>query len=215
MALGDKKEEVNPRRPSQAPVVPAGRRGRRPLTSPAQLERAAFDLFDRQGFEVTTVEDIAAAVGVSRRTFFRYFDSKNDVVWGGFSDQLTRMRQCFAACPPDQPVMDAVRCVVVDFNRFDPAEVPWHRKRMELILKVPALQAHSTLRYQEWREVVAEFVGDRMGAAHTDLLPRAVAYAALGVAVAGYENWLEHPASDLATVLDQALRSLGQGFALQ
>ncbi|MBF6288660.1 mycofactocin system transcriptional regulator [Nocardia cyriacigeorgica] len=212
MALGDKKEEGSTQLP-QRPVVTAVRRGRRPLTSPEHLERAAFDLFDRQGFDLTTVEDIATAVGVSRRTFFRYFDSKNDVVWGGFSDQLQWMRQRFAACPHDQPIMDAVRCVVVDFNRFDPAQVPWHRKRMELILKVPALQAHSALRYREWREVVAEFVGDRMGVADTDLLPQAVAYAALGVAVAGYENWLEHPDSDLAAVLDKAFRSLGQGFA--
>src|SRR5690348_560129 len=147
MSPSDKMEGVA----AEKPVTPRVRAGRKPSTSADELERVAFELFEQRGFDDTTVEDIAAAVGVSKRTFFRYFESKNDVVWGNFSDQLQAMRDLFDRCPPDQPIADAVRTVVVEFNRFDPAQVPWHRKRMELILKVPALQAHSTLRYQEWR----------------------------------------------------------------
>ncbi|MBF5001853.1 mycofactocin system transcriptional regulator [Nocardia sp. BSTN01] len=197
---------------AEKPVVPRARAGRRPSTSADELERVAFELFEQRGFDDTTVEDIAAAVGVSKRTFFRYFESKNDVVWGNFSDQLQAMRALFDRCPPDQPVTDAVRSVVVEFNRFDPAQVPWHRKRMELILKVPALQAHSTLRYQEWRNVVAEFVAARLGVDTRDLLAQVAAYCALGVAIAGYEHWLDHPGQELADILDRALRSWGSGF---
>src|SRR6266568_4400382 len=167
--------------------APATRPGRRRSTSAAELERAAFELFERDGFEATTVEDIAAAVGISKRSFFRYFESKNDVVWGDFDTQLGVMRERFARCPDDQPVMDAVRSVVVEFNRFDPAQAPWHRKRMELILKVPALQAHSSLRYRDWVEVVADFAGRRLGVSALELFPQSIANAALGVAVAAYE----------------------------
>src|SRR5579863_5655824 len=53
--------------------------GRRRVTSQAELEHIAFDLFEANGFEQTTVEDIATAAGIGRRTFFRYFPSKNDV----------------------------------------------------------------------------------------------------------------------------------------
>ncbi|WP_036570961.1 mycofactocin system transcriptional regulator [Nocardia sp. BMG51109] len=197
----------------QSPGV-RGRAGRRPSTSPVELERAAFELFERDGFDETTVEGIAAAVGVSKRTFFRYFESKNDVVWGSFTEQLQAMRELFARCPPEQPVMDAVRTVVVEFNRFDPAQVPWHRKRMELILKVPALQAHSTLRYREWRDVVAEFAAARLGVAANELRPQVISHCALGVAVAGYEHWLDRPGEDLADVLDRAMSGLNSGFAL-
>ncbi|MFE3000553.1 mycofactocin system transcriptional regulator [Nocardia sp. NPDC059246] len=199
--------------PGQGRVGHPGKRGRRPSTSAAELEKAAFELFERRGFDATAVDDIAAAVGISRRTFFRYFESKNDVVWGSFSEQLQVMRERFAQCPVDQPIMEAIRDVVVDFNRFDRAQVPWHRKRMELILGVPALQAHSTLRYAEWRAVVAEFVGQRLGVPVHDLLPQTIGHATLGVAVAAYEHWLAVPDSDLSDVLDRGLRSLAAGFA--
>lgn len=195
---------------SELPVRP----GRRRSTSPYELEKVAFELFGSKGFEATTVDEIAAAAGIGRRTFFRYFESKNDVVWGSFSDHLGYMRARFAECPADQPLMDAVRTVVVDFNRFDPGEVPWHRRRMELILRVPALQAHSTLRYAEWRAVVAEFVATRLGLDTDTLVPQALAYAALGVALAAYEHWLITPDSDLTRILDTAFRNLASGFSL-
>lgn len=195
-------------------VPTRGRTGRRPSTSAVELERAAFELFEVRGFDETTVGDIAAAVGVSKRTFFRYFESKNDVVWGNFTGQLQAMRDLFDRCPADQPVADAVRAVVVAFNRFDPAQVPWHRKRMDLILKVPALQAHSTLRYQEWRTVVADFIAGRLGVDRRDLRPQVASYCALGVAMAGYEHWLDHPDEELADILDRALSSWSSGFGL-
>ncbi|WP_342749041.1 mycofactocin system transcriptional regulator [Nocardia nova] len=211
MSPSDKMEGVA----AEKPVTPRVRAGRKPSTSADELERVAFELFEQRGFDDTTVEDIAAAVGVSKRTFFRYFESKNDVVWGNFSDQLQAMRDLFDRCPPEQPVADAVRSVVVEFNRFDPAQVPWHRKRMELILKVPALQAHSTLRYQEWRNVVAEFVAARLGVGTRDLLAQVAGHCALGVAIAGYEHWLDHPDQELTDILDRALRSWGSGFGAQ
>lgn len=174
----------------------------------------AFELFAERGFDATTVDDIAAAAGIGRRTFFRYFDSKNDIVWGSFSSQLEVMREGFRRCPPDQSLMAGLRSVVIDFNRFDPAEVPWHRRRMELILRVPTLQAHATLRYAEWRAVVAEFAAQRLGVAPENLAPQAIAYATLGVALAAYEHWLGHPDQRLADILDAGFRELATGFAV-
>lgn len=198
--------------PSDRHSGPSVRRGRRPSTSPHELEKVAFELFDERGFDATTVDDIARAAGIGRRTFFRYFESKNDVVWGSFTEQLEFMRQQFDACPPDQPLMEAVRTVVVDFNRVDAAEIPRHRRRMELILRVPALQAHSTLRFADWRTVVAEFVAQRLRLRQDSLLPQAIAYAALGVALAAYEHWLANADRQLVDILDRALHDLATGF---
>jgi TetR/AcrR family transcriptional regulator, regulator of mycofactocin system len=74
--------------------------GRRPSTSRAELERVALDLFTSRGFEETTVDDVAAAAGIGRRTFFRYYASKNDAVWGDFDAQLEKLRQWFDQCTP-------------------------------------------------------------------------------------------------------------------
>jgi TetR/AcrR family transcriptional regulator, regulator of mycofactocin system len=193
-------------------IVPAGRRK---ITSRAELEQVAFDLFDRHGFEHTTIDDIASAAGIGRRTFFRYFRSKNDVPWGNFDTELARMRRRLNAVPAGEPLMDAIRRVVIDFNRVAPEQTPAHRRRMELILRVPALQAHSTLRYAAWRQVIADFVADRTGLAADALLPQAIAYAMLGVAVAAYEQWLRGTDDDLSELLDAAMRTLTSAIALR
>jgi len=182
--------------------------GRRKITTRAELERVAFDLFDRQGFEQTTIDDIASAGGIGRRTFFRYFPSKNDVVWGDFDAELERMRRRLDALPAGTPLMDAIRDAIVDFNRIAPEQVTAHRRRMEYILRVPALQAHSTLRYAAWRQVIADFVARRTGRPPGGLLPQAIAHAMLGVAIAAYEQWLASDDGDLCDLLDTAVRTL-------
>jgi mycofactocin system transcriptional regulator len=199
--------------PAPAAVSGTGHPGRRRATSRAELEQVAFALFAAHGFDATTVDEIAAAAGIGRRTFFRYFPSKNDVPWGAFEDELERMRVRLKACPPEIPLMDAIRLALIDFNRVAPVQVPLHRRRMELILRVPALLAHSTLRFTAWRAVIAEFAAERTGRRPDDLAPQAIAHAVLGVSVAAYEHWLDDPASDLGTLLDNAMRELGTAFS--
>jgi len=198
--------------PASPAVSGAGHPGRRRVTSRAELEQTAFALFTARGFDATTVDEIAAAAGIGRRTFFRYFPSKNDIPWGAFEDELERMRVRLKACPPEVPLMDAIRVALIDFNRVTPAQVPFHRRRMELILRVPTLLAHSTLRFTAWREVVAEFVAERTGRRPDDLAPQAIAHAVLGVAIAAYEHWLDDPGSDLGALLDNAMRQLAGAF---
>jgi TetR/AcrR family transcriptional regulator, regulator of mycofactocin system len=198
--------------PASPAVSGAGHPGRRRATSRAELEQAAFTLFATRGFDATTVDEIAAAAGIGRRTFFRYFPSKNDIPWGAFEQELDRMRVRLKACPPEVPLMDAIRVALIDFNRVAPAQVPLHRRRMELILRVPTLLAHSTLRFSAWREVVAEFAAERTGMRKDDLAPQAIAHAVLGVAIAAYEHWLDDPGSDLGALLDDAMRQLGAAF---
>jgi TetR/AcrR family transcriptional regulator, regulator of mycofactocin system len=190
----------------------AGRPGRKRVTSRAELEHVAFILFDRQGFERTTIDDIALAAGIGRRTFFRYFPSKNDVAWGSFDEELERMRLRLKAFPPDLPLMDAVRVAIVDFNTFSAEQIPWHRRRMRLILRTPALQAHSTLRYAAWRQVIDEFAAERTGQPPDALAPRTIGYVALGVAIAAYEQWLEAEGADLRDLLDSAMRQAAAAF---
>jgi mycofactocin system transcriptional regulator len=193
----------------------AGARGRKPATSRAELEHVAFELFDSQGFEQVTVDDIATAAGIGRRTFFRYFASKNDVVWGEFDAALEEMHERLRASPGDIPLMAAIRASLLDFNRVDEQEEPWLRRRMRFILRVPALQAHSTLRYADWRAVLAEFIGRRLGVPADSMVPQAIAHATLGVSVAAYEQWLARPEAGLQDLLAESMDSLATGFGLR
>jgi mycofactocin system transcriptional regulator len=191
------------------------RAGRPPVTTRVELEQVALELFADHGFEATTVDDIAASAGISRRTFFRYYDSKNDVVWGDFDSLLGRMAQWLAATADEVPLVDALRAAVIQFNAVPPELEPAHRERMALILRVPALQAHSTLRYEAWRGVVATFAARRLDRPVDSFGPQLVGHLALGAAVAAYEQWLGDEEADLGALLADAFALLPGDEALR
>ncbi len=182
--------------------------GRRAVTDHAAIERAAFKLFGEQGFDETTMEQIAAAVGVGRRTLFRYFPSKNDIPWGQFDLSLRAFAAQLASVPRDVPIADAVHRCVLAFNDFDEQSLPQHRIRMRLILGTPTLQAHSALRYAAWRAVIEEYVADRLDVSRDALLPRLVGHVSLALAVSSYEQWLLEPGSKLTSILQAQMDAL-------
>jgi mycofactocin system transcriptional regulator len=187
-------------------------RGRPAATSRQDVARAALDLFARQGYDQTTVDEIAAAVGISRRTFFRYYESKPDVVWGEFDAELGRLRDLLAEAPDDEPLMDVLRRSVIATNRFGAGELDELRIRMVLISTVPTLVAHSAVRYEEWCDAVAGFAASRLGGSPGDLAPQTVARAALGAAMAAFACWARSSGNDLAAEVDRAFRLLATGF---
>lgn len=187
--------------------------GRPPTINHLEVEVAALELFSSRGFEATTVADIAEAVGVTRRTIFRYFASKNDIVWGDFDRVIRRLRAAFAEEGPEVPLMDALRRAVLASNRYEPDQTPGLRIRMTLITTVPALQAHSMLRYADWSTAVAEMTAERLGAKPTDLAPQALGAAALGASMAAFKQWVENPEADLEDLLEDAHHLLANGFA--
>jgi TetR/AcrR family transcriptional regulator, regulator of mycofactocin system len=182
--------------------------GRPPATSHAEIERAAFRLFARRGFDGTTLDAIAGEVGISRRTLLRYYDSKNDIPWGRFAQTLDGFRATLAATPADLPLYEAVHASVLAFNHFDLDAHPSHRERMQLILRTPTLQAHSVLRYGEWRRVIAEHVALRLDLRPDDLLPCTVGQVSLALTLSAYTHWLDHPDLALRDLLDTALAGL-------
>ena len=170
-------------------------------------------LFRTRGFEQTTVDEIAAELGIGRRTLFRYFPSKNDIVWGDFDSVLDRLRTEFAARDPAAPMMDTLREAVVASNTYPAELLPELRTRIMLIMRVPVLQAHSMLRYAAWRRVVTEFAADRTGASAGDLLPQTLGNAALAASTSAFGYWVDVPDSDLLALLDRCYRMLAAGFA--
>jgi TetR/AcrR family transcriptional regulator, regulator of mycofactocin system len=189
-----------------------GRRGRPRGTSARELELISLRMFTEQGFDDTTVERIAAAAGVSKRTFFRYFDSKADVLWHAFDGEVRSLRAAFAAVPPQAPLMAAIRQVVVGVNSYRAEDVPELRTRMHLIGSVPALQASAAQHYDDWERAVSEFAAARLGQPAGSLYPLAIGRATLAVCRSAYDRWADRADADLTVYLDQALRALAAGF---
>lgn len=191
---------------------PPSRVGRRPSTTRGDISDLGIALFATKGFDETSVDDIADAAGIARRTFFRYFPSKNAVPWGDFDAQLTALRDLLAALPIDISLSDGIRSALLQFNTFPDDETAVHRQRMELILRNPALQGYSTLMYEGWREVIAEYVALRTNSAPTDHFPRTVGWMVLGVAMSAYEQWLTDEKLDLAELLTDGTVVLYSGL---
>jgi mycofactocin system transcriptional regulator len=192
---------------------PAGaRRGRPPGTSRRELELIALRLFTDQGFDDTTIEQIAAEAGVSKRTFFRYFSSKASVLWSEFDHEVATIRAALAQVPAEVPMMDAIRRAVVSSNHYGLPDVPELRLRMNLIGTVPALESSAAVHYGAWEQAISDFAATRIGQPADSLYPLAVGRATLAACRAAYDRWSARADADLTFYLDAALAALAAGF---
>ena len=184
--------------------------GRRRSTSWEHISNVAIDLFAARGFDDVSVDDVAEAAGIARRTLFRYYPSKNAIPWGDFDAHLNLMRELLAEGDQRGDIAVALRTALLAFNRFDDAER--HRQRMRLILGTDALQAHSMTMYAGWRTVVAEYVARRRGEKPDGLVPQTAAWALLGVALTAYEQWLADESVSLERLLGDSFDVVGAGL---
>jgi mycofactocin system transcriptional regulator len=189
------------------------RRGRPPGTSPRELELIALRLFTDRGFDDATIDDIAAEAGVSSRTFFRYFDTKSDVLWVQFDREVDALRTALANIDPDLPLLEGVRRAVVSVNSYTADDVPELRTRISLISSVPALQASAAVHYDAWESAVIEHAARRLGVSPQSLLPRAIGRATLAVCRAAFEVWVSAADADLTRYIDHAITAMANGFA--
>ncbi|MFT4199417.1 mycofactocin system transcriptional regulator [Gordonia sp. (in: high G+C Gram-positive bacteria)] len=189
---------------------------RRPVTTRTRISDVAIDLFDRDGFEETSVDDVATAAGIARRTLFRYYPSKNAIAWGDFDAHLDDMRALLEGLPDDLPLADALARALVEFNDVPDDQVARHRRRMRLLLTVPALQAHSMLMYADWRQTIAGYAARRLHQGADDYQPQLIGWLALGTALAAYDQWLADPldpgAQGLRALLVEGSRLLAVGI---
>lgn len=193
------------------PSAPRGR-GRAKSTSKEEVARIGLALSIERGFDVLTIDDIAQAAGIGRRTFFRYFHSKNDVPWGDFEELLTAFRGVLSEAN-ELPMLDAIHIAVRAFNDVPAEERENHRDRMRILLTTPELVAHSNIRYAAWREAIADFASHRLGVTDSSPVPQAVAWACLGMLLAAYEQWIDDDAADLLELIDESFRAFGAIFS--
>src|SRR6188472_2520376 len=186
--------------------------GRRRSTTWDHISNVAIDLFAAHGFDEVSVDDVAEASGIGRRTLFRYYPSKNALPWGDFDAHLNHMRDLLNDLKSDVPIGEALRTALLAFNSFDEQETARHRQRMRVILQTEALQAYSMTMYAGWRAVVVTFVARRMGMKETDVVPQTVAWTMLGAALSAYQHWLDDESVSLPQALGDAFDTVNDGL---
>jgi len=186
--------------------------GRRRSTTWDHISNVAIELFAARGFDEVSVDDVAQAAGIARRTLFRYYPSKNALPWGDFDAHLEHLRDLLDNTDAGVAIDDALRTALLAFNTFGAEETARHRQRMRVILETEALQAYSMTMYAGWRSVVAAFVARRLHLKAGDLIPQTVAWTMLGVALSAYEHWLADESVPLAQALGDAFDTIRDGL---
>ncbi len=161
-------------------------RARKKLLVRDVIEHVALALFDQRGYEATTVEEIAAEVGISPRTFFRYFPSKEDVVFAHHADALARLRNVLdERLRGGAGVLAAVRAATVALQD-DADQRELEQTRLRVIRVTPGLTARRyalSVEYEaEITAAITPSLGDDQGAWMRAMLVASAAMGALRAA---------------------------------
>ncbi|GAB7006033.1 TetR family transcriptional regulator [Nocardioides sp. AN3] len=172
----------------------------------AEVQRQAWLLFAEHGFEATTVDRIAAASGMSRRTFFRYFASKDDLVLSRMVESGTELVSHLAARPAEESPWAALRGAFQVIVERQVANAERSRRLQLLLRDEPAVRATVEEWRRRWTALIAPVIAPRM-ADHdqADLCAEAVARSALECLEAAQERWAELEDADLGRLVDAAM----------
>ncbi|MFF9622903.1 TetR family transcriptional regulator [Streptomyces griseosporeus] len=174
-----------------------------------ELTRAALDLLARKGFDAVTVDDIVGAAGVSKRTFFRYFASKEDVVVQFLGEMGTGMRAALAERPAEEPPSVALRQTVWSAVDACAGHGEQTLRVVRLILGTPALLARFLERQAQWRDALAEELARRLDLGPASLYPQLAAGAALTAFDTVLQRWSAGEGDqDPAALTDEAFAVL-------
>jgi AcrR family transcriptional regulator len=172
-----------------------------------RLEEAAMELFDERGFEDTTVADIAERAGLTKRTFFRYFGDKREVLFSGTEPLQAKFVEAIAGAPADAAPLDAVALgldAMADLLETLGGERP--RRRQAIINANPDLQERELIKLTGFAAAGATALRDR-GVAE----PAASLAAEAGIAVLriAFEQWAAGPrGQDIHELLRDSLAEL-------
>jgi AcrR family transcriptional regulator len=191
-----------------------GLRERKKQKTRWSIQEHALRLFQEQGYEQTTVDQIAAAAEISPSTFFRYFKTKEDVVIQDEYDPL--LLSLIAQEPSDRPFIPALRHVMsMAFSQMGRAELDKILQRTRLSMSVPALRMRMLDNFNGSLDMLAGAVAARTGRDPGELEVRAFAGAVTGAMVAAIYTWVEGDAEDdLGKLLDRAMAHLESGLTL-
>lgn len=200
-----------------------GLREQKKLATKAALHEAAIRLAVRDGYDAVTVEAIADAAGVSRRTFSNYFSSKEEAVLYGDSTRLQSLLDAVAARPAEDSAWTALRAatnsVLRELQRRrrecrDEDEPDW-LTRARLIRSHPVLLSRQAAAYASFERALADELVHRLPQESGNSVMRARVIAACFLAAlrVGTQTWLDHSTdASLSEIIDEVLAEAGRRF---
>ena len=198
---------------SEAEVRP-GLRERKKAKTRAAIQEQALRLFREQGYERTTVEQIAEAAEVSPSTFFRYFPTKEDVVLYDALDPL--LIEAFRRQPPELTSLQAMReAMHLVWGALTTEQMDEQIERGRLAYEVPALRERYVMEMVRTVGLMVDLVAERLGRPADDLEIRVATGAAMGGVLAAMLPMYDgRPGVDAIALVDRAVDVLERGITL-
>jgi len=174
-----------------------------------EIARAAWLLFAKRGYEATTVDQVARAAGVGRRTFFRYFSSKDDIVVGTADSLAEDFLAAFAERPPEEAPIDSIRHALSPVLAPRLADLAGSRAIIRQLRESPTLRRALLARHARMEERLAALVARRTGAnLRKDPTPALVAFVARAVMDTAFNVWYDQRRTDVPALVDELFETL-------
>ncbi|MEU5957478.1 TetR family transcriptional regulator [Streptomyces sp. NPDC047525] len=189
-----------------------GLRERKKLKTRIAIREATYRLINEQGYDATTVEQIAEAAEVSPSTVFRYFPTKEDIVLTDEYDPL--LEDELRARPADEPIVESLRHVLrraVGLGFTEEPEVS--RLRTRLMIEVPAVRSRMLESMSVTGRMLCRVIAERTGRDPAELEVRVFSMGLIGALTETSAYWAEHGhEDDLGELVDRTLNMLTAGF---
>ncbi|WP_228373636.1 TetR family transcriptional regulator [Demequina soli] len=189
-------------------VKPVGTRAIARDAVRARISEVAVDLFDTHGFDEVTVEQIAAAVGVSTRSVHRYFPAKEDTVVADPAGLGERVRDAFAARPEDEPVWDGLLASYEALLAAPGRDEQRGKKAMRVLGSTPALRARNLEKHLLWARLLTPLVAARLGGRDAPLRAEAIVQSSLACFDIALTAWAESDDETGADLLRRTFAAL-------
>lgn len=183
-------------------------RERKKNKTKATIQQAALQLFSEQGYEDTTIDQIAEAAEVSRATFFRYFPAKADIVSTDVFD--SRFLRAYQSQPKELHPIKALRMSLQGvFREASTRELEFEKQREALLRQIPELRTAMSEMIRQALPVLTQAIAGHVSRPIDDLAVRALAGAVIGVTIAVWETT---PCDEQANFMRAFLKELDAGF---
>lgn len=154
-----------------------------------RIKNAAFELFSEQGYDRTSVDDIAERAGISRRTFFRYCPTKAEALWADTKSRLLDFTDHLERSDKEAALLDTILAAYLETVFND--DILFVRARLQLLHDTPHTASLRWAIYADYERVIADFVAERSGQSPNAAFPRTLAHCIIAAIRAANLAWLE------------------------